>query len=112
MRTSRVTGTHSSVYRNTTRKILSDTHFADAINSGMHDHFRHPQGQQNKQNSKKNKSTPKQKKLVQNKTRLIVKGIQFNSESVMTLNQLNQRSTRANAVNKLKRRNTTYRTSI
>ncbi|MEK4626995.1 hypothetical protein MKZ17_01895 [Solibacillus sp. FSL R7-0682] len=112
MRTSRVTGTHSSVYRNATRKVLSDTHFADAINSGMHDHFRQSREQQNKRHTKKNSHIPKPKKLVQNKARLIVKGMQFNSNSVKTLNQLIHCSTRANAMNKLQRRITTYRTSI
>ena len=112
MRTSRVAGTVSSINRNNTRAILSDTHFADAINSGTQDHYQDPRQQLQQHHNKKKKSLPKNRKLVQNKTRLIVKGIQFNGESVATLNHLIQCSTRANTVNKLQRRISTYRTSI
>ncbi|AWE08863.1 hypothetical protein DCE79_16595 [Lysinibacillus sp. 2017] len=112
MRTSRVSGTTSSIYRNKSRALLSDTHFADAINSGMQDFYRDPREQLQQNNKKKKKALPKAKKLVQNKARLIVKGIQFNGDSVTTLNQLIQSSTKANKQNKLQRRITTYRTSI
>ena len=112
MRTSRVAGTVSSIYRNNTRTILSDTHFADAINSGMQDHYQDPREQLQQHRNTKKKPLPKTKKLVQNKARLIVKGIQFNGESISTLNQLIQCSSRANTINKLQRRITTYRTSI
>ena len=112
MRTSRVGSTRSSIYRNGTRAVLSDTHFADAINSGMHDHFRDPREQLHQNKAKKNKPLPKTKKLVQNKARLIVKGMQFNANSATTLNQLVHCSTRVNTINKYNRRITTYRTSI
>lgn len=112
MRTSRVTGAQSSIYRNNTRALLSDTHFADAMNSGMQDHYRDPREQLQQHKEKKKKPLPKAKKLVQNKARLVIKGIQFNSDSVTTLNQLIHSSTRANTMNKLQRRITTYRTSI
>ena len=111
MRTSRVGRTVSSIYRNNISTVLSDTHFADAINSGMQDHYQNPREQLQHHNGKKKRPLPKNKKLVQNKARLIVKGIQFNGESITTLNQLIQCSTRAN-INKLQRRITTYRTSI
>ncbi|ATP42000.1 hypothetical protein CSE16_19350 [Solibacillus sp. R5-41] len=112
MRTSRISGTTSSVYRNNARAVHSDIQFADAMNGGMHDHFRDPREQLQKHKGKKNKAAPKAKKLVQNKARLIVKGMQYNANSAITLNQLFQRSTKVNAINKLQRRNTTYQTSI
>ena len=113
MRTSRVAGTVSSIYRNNTRAILSDTHFADAMNNGMQDHhYQDPREQLQQHQGKKKRPLPKKKKLVQNKARLIVKGIQFNGESVSTLNYIIQCSTRANTIDKLQRRITTYRKSI
>lgn len=102
----------SSIYRNNTRAALSDTFFADAMNSGMQDHFRDPREQLQQHPSKKKKAAPKAKKLVQSKARLIVKGMQFNSNSATTLNELFQYTSQVNSINKLQRRNTTYRTSI
>ena len=55
MRTSRVAGTVSSIYRNNTRAILSDTHFADAINSGMQDQYQDPREQLQQHHGKKKK---------------------------------------------------------
>lgn len=112
MRTSRVGQTTSAVYRNATRSILSDTHFAEAINSGMHDNYRDPREQLHQNKSKKHKPQTKTKKLVTNKTRLIVKGMQFNADSATTLNQLYQYTARANIVNKYNRRIMGYKTSI
>ena len=113
MRTSRVGPASSSIYRNSARPALSDTYFADAINSGMHDNYRDPREQL--QHSKKKKPKPPQakaKKLVTNKARLIVKGMQFNAESAVRLNQLYQYTTQANIVNKYNRRIMGYKTSI
>lgn len=112
MRASRVGRTPSSIYRNSTRTILSDTHFADAINSGMQDLYRNPREQLHQNKSKKQKSQAKTKKLVTNKARLIVKGMQFNADSAKTLNQLYQYTARANIVNKYNRRIMGYKTSI
>ncbi|MCH7323988.1 hypothetical protein LZ480_19170 [Solibacillus sp. MA9] len=112
MRTSRVGQTTSSIYRNSTRTILSDTHFADAINSGTHEQYRDPREQLQQQKNKQNKPQPRAKKLVPNKARLIVKGMQFNAESAVTLNQLSQFTSRANIINKHNRRIMTYKTSI
>ena len=112
MRTSRVGPASSSIYRNSARPALSDTYFADAINSGMHDNFRDPREQLHQSKSKKNKSQAKTKKLVTNKTRLIVKGMQFNADSAVTLNQLYRYTAQANVINKYNRRIMGYKTSI
>ncbi|MEG0472440.1 MAG: hypothetical protein RR588_08910 [Solibacillus sp.] len=111
MRTSRVSGATSSIYRNNSKAIHSDILFADAMDGGRQNLFRDPR-EQLQQQGKKNKPAPKAKKLVQNKARLIIKGMQYNASSATTLNQLFQRTTRVNAINKLQRRNTTYQTSI
>lgn len=112
MRTSRVSGKASSIYRNHTRATHSDILFADAINGGRQEHFRDPREQLQQQKGKKSKQAPKTKKLVQSKARLIVKGMQFNANSATTLNHLIHCSTRVNSINKLQRRITTYRNSI
>ncbi|MEG0383171.1 MAG: hypothetical protein RR587_07725 [Solibacillus sp.] len=112
MRTSRVNGVTSSIYRNNAKAMHSDILFAEAMDGGRQNLFRDPREQLQQQYGKKNKSAPKTKKLVQNKARLIVKGMQFNADSATTLNQLFQRTTRVNAINKLQKRNTTYQTSI
>ncbi|MGN7478712.1 hypothetical protein ACTHOQ_12735 [Solibacillus silvestris] len=112
MRTSRVAATPSSIYRNSTRTILSDTHFADAINSGMHDHFRDPREQLHQRKNQKNKQQQRPKKLVQNKARYIIKGMQYDADSALTLNRLFQYSTRVSSLNNSNRRISTYKTSI
>lgn len=112
MRTSRIGPTHSSIYRNTTRRILSDTYFADAVNSGLHDHLNHSHERQSRGNNKKNKPQARPKKLVANKMRLIVKGMQFNADSAVTLNQLFKFTSRANINHQYKHRIKTYNTSI
>ena len=112
MRASRVSATPNTIYRNSTRTILSDTHFADAINSGMHDHFRDPREQLNQQKKPKNKSPQRPKKLVQNKSRYIIKGMQYNANSAVTLNRLFKYSTRVSSLNNSNRRIQTYKTSI
>lgn len=112
MRTARVGPASSSIYRNSTRPALSDTYFADAINSGMHDNYRDPREQLQHSKNKKNKPQAKAKKLVTNKARLIVKGMQFNAESAVRLNQLYQYTAQANIVNKYNRRIMGYKTSI
>lgn len=112
MRTSRIGPTHSSIYRNTTRRILSDTYFADAVNSGLHDHLNHSHERHAQKHNKKNKPQARPKKLVANKVRLIVKGMQFNAESAVTLNQLFEFTSRANLNHQYKHRIKTYKTSI
>lgn len=112
MRTSRVSATPNTIYRNSTRTILSDTHFADAINSGMHDHFRDPREQLDQQKKPKNKPPQRPKKLVQNKSRYIIKGMQYNANSAVTLNRLFEYSTRVSSLNNSNRRIQTYKTSI
>ncbi|MEK4427248.1 hypothetical protein [Solibacillus sp. FSL K6-1523] len=112
MRTSRVSSATSSIYRNDTRAVQSDILFAEAMDGGRQNLFRDPREQLQQHRGKKNKPTPKAKKLVQNKARLIVKGMQYNANSATTLNQLFQRTTSVNAINKLQRRNITYQTSI
>ncbi|MER1959027.1 MAG: hypothetical protein ABS942_16710 [Solibacillus sp.] len=112
MRTSRVGPASSSIYRNSTRSALSDTYFADAINSGMHDSYRDPREQLQQSKTKKPKPQAKTKKLVTNKARLIVKGIQYNADSAVTLNQLYQYTAQANMMNKYNRRIVGYKTSI
>lgn len=112
MRTSRVSGATSSIYRNNARAVHSDILFADAMDGGKQNLFRDPREQLQQHKEKKNKAAPKARKLIQNKARLIVKGMQFNANSATTLNQLFQRTASVNAINKLQKRNITYRTSI
>lgn len=112
MRTSRVAATTSSIQRNMTRTILSNTHFADAINSGMHEHFRDPREQLSQKKDQKRKPPQRPKKLVQNSARYIVKGMQYNANSASTLNRLFQYSTRVSTLNNSYRYITTYKTSI
>lgn len=78
----------------------------------MHDQYRDPREQLQQQKNKQKKPQPRAKKLVPNKARLIVKGMQFNAESAVTLNQLFQFTSRANIINKQNRRIMTYKTSI
>ena len=111
MRTSRVAATTSSIYRNSTRAMLSDTHFADVINSGMHDHFRDPREQLPKKKQKK-KPQQRPKKLIHNKGHYIIKGMQYNANSAETLSRLLRYSERVTTLNNANRRITTYKTSI
>ncbi|MEK4131634.1 hypothetical protein NYE67_18580 [Solibacillus sp. FSL W8-0474] len=111
MRTSRVAATPSSIYRNSTRAMLSDTHFADAINSGMHDHFRDPREQLTKKKQKK-KPQSRPKKLIHNKGHYIIKGMQYNANSAETLRRLLRYSERVTTLNNANCRIATYKTSI
>ena len=112
MRTSRIGPTHSSIYQNTTRRILSDTYFADAVNSGLHEQLNHSHERRSQKQNKKHKPQARPKKLVANKMRLIVKGMQFNAESAVTLNQLFESTSRANINHQYKHRIKSYKTSI
>ena len=112
MRTSRVSAVTSSLYRSSKRFVHADGLFFDVMNDGMQGQHRDPREQFNQQKSKKKQSLPKAKKLMNTKTKLVVKGMQFDAESATTLNQLIECSTKVNTMNKLRRRINTYRTSI
>ena len=110
MRTSRVSSTVGSTYRNNMR--FSDTEQAFTIMNDSHSlkHFNHQQQQRNNQ---KKKAPAKKTTLVNKRQHILIKGIQFDADSVTTMrNQLLRQSLNISYVSKMKRRNHTYRTSI
>ena len=110
MRTSRVGGAVGSTYRNTKR--FSDTEEAFTIMNDGHslEHFNH---QQQQRQNKRKKAPAKKTTLVNKRQHILIKGIQFDADSVTTMrNQLLRQSLNVSYVSKMKRRNHTYRTSI
>ncbi|MGM9943773.1 MAG: hypothetical protein ACI33M_02470 [Lysinibacillus sp.] len=110
MRTSRVSGAVGSTYRNTKR--FSDTEQAFTIMNDGHslEHFNH---QQQQRHNKKKKAPAKKTTLVNKRQHILIKGIQFDADSVTTMrNQLLRQALNVSYVSKMKRRNHTYRTSI
>ena len=110
MRTSRVSSAVGSTYRNTKR--FSDTEEAFTIMNDSHSlkHFNHQQQQRQR---KKKKEPARKTTLVNKRQHILIKGIQFDAESVTTMrNQLLRQAHNVSYVSKMKRRNHTYRTSI
>ena len=110
MRTSRVRGSVGSTYRNTKR--FSDTEQAFTIMNDGHSlkHFNHQQQQRNNQ---KKKTPAKKTTLVNKRQHILIKGIQFDADSVTTMrNHLLRQAINISYASKMKRRNHTYRTSI
>ena len=110
MRASRVNSTVGSTYRNTRR--FADTEQAFTIMNEGHslDHFNH---QQQRRNTKKKKAPVKKTMLVNKQQHILIKGIQFDAESISTMrNDLLRQALNISYASKMKRRNHTYRTSI
>lgn len=110
MRTSRVSSTVGSTYRNTKR--FSDTEQAFTLMNDGHSlqHFNH---QQQQRHNKKKKTPIKNTILVNKRQHILIKGIQFDADSIATMrNQLLRQALNVSYASKLKRRNHTYRTSI
>ena len=107
MRTSRVGNSTANVNRNFNRVSNNgDVLFKSNFQQGPHQHLR--------DESKKQKQNPKkQHKLVNQKGRLIVKGILFADETGPTIhNSLLRNAVLLNAKTNIKVRNHIYRTSI
>lgn len=82
MRASRVNAATSSLYRNSKRFVNADELFFNAMQGGLQGQLQDPREQFSKRKNNKQKAIPKTMKLVNTKERLIVKGIQFNSDSL------------------------------
>lgn len=107
MRTSRVNGTTSNVYRNHRRlPNAEEALFQSSMHHGLHQHLQ--------DDAKKKKQNKKQQhKLVNQKGRLIIKGILFADENGPSIhNHLLQNAITVNWTTKMKVRNKTYRNSI
>lgn len=106
MRASRISGSSVSVYRKDRQLPVADQAFHSDMQQGLHQHL--------EQRSKKNKEKNKQKrKMINQKGRLIVKGIIFASEkSPQIHNQLLQNAHIIHASTKMKVRNSVYKNSI
>ena len=110
MRTSRVGSTVGSTYRNTKRFLDTEEAFTIMNEGHSLEHFNHHQ--QQRQNKKK-KVPAKKTTLVNKRQHILIKGIQFDADSVATMrNELLRQAINVSYVSKMKRRNHTYRTSI
>lgn len=112
MRTSRVGGTTSALYRNSKLFVRADEVFADVMDNDLLRKQQNPREQFNQNEKKNKKAAPKAIKLTNIKSRLIIKGMQFDANSASTLNRLGHYSAKVSRIGNLKIRNTTYRTSI
>ena len=107
MRSSRISGSSVSVYRKDRKLPVADQAlFHSNMQQGLHQHLE----KQSKKDKEKNKQ---QRKLINQKGRLIVKGIIFaNEKSPQIHNQLLQNAHVIHASTKMKVRNSVYRNSI
>ena len=106
MRTSRISGSSVKIYRKNHNLPTADqAMFHSNMQQGLHQHL--------EQRSKKKKEKMKQHKLVNQKGRLIVKGILFADEkSPQIHNQLLQNAQMIHTSTKMKVRNHVYQNSI
>ena len=107
MRTSRISGSSVSVYQKDQKLSVTDQAlFHSNMQQGLHQHLE----QQSKRNKEKGKQ---QRKLINQKGRLIVKGIIFaNEKSPQIHNQLLQNAHMIHTSTKMKVRNSVYKNSI
>lgn len=109
MRATRVGAVAGNIYSKSKRNLEAGEAFT-LMNEGRSlDDFHR---QQQKQGKKKKPSV--QKKVLVNKGQhILIKGIQFEADTMAALrNQLLRQSQQVNYISKMKRRNDTYRTSI
>jgi hypothetical protein len=110
MRAARVGTVAGNIYGKPKRSLEAGEAFT-LMNEGRSLDDFHRQ-QQQKQGKKK--KPPAQKKVLVNKRQhILIKGIQFEADTMAALrNQLLRQSRQVNYISKMKRRNDTYRTSI
>ena len=106
MRTSRISGSSVKIYRKNQNLPTADqAMFHSNMQQGLHQHL--------EKRSKKKKGKAKQTKPVNQKGRLIVKGILFaNEKSPQIHNQLLQNAQMIHISTKMKVRNHVYKNSI